>query len=517
MTPVTKILFAVALAWPAAVQAEAPVTTSWGTIAEPAYPAHICATLPAGLTARVGSIDAYDADGRDTHPDQVRLQAAIDGCTGGAVKLVAGPEGEDAFLSGPLTLKSGVVLWIDRGVTLFASRDPADYDKGAGDCGTANMSTVKSCRSLIEGRDLVDSGLVGDGTIDGRGGSLLLSGPNAGKRSWWDVAWQTKQGLTQHNFRLVQIDGGRNFTLLRLTFENSPNFHIVPNDVDGITAWGIKILTPSPVYAPPGYACMDGTTPDVRTPAVCFTPETVKNTDGFDPGNSRHVLLAYSYISTGDDNVAIKAGQGALSQHQAYVHNHFYYGHGMSIGSETDGGVDDIVVSDLVLDGMDSPGGNGLRIKSDPSRGGKVTGVVFENVCMRNEVRPMVFDTAYSDKTGVLYPDFADVTVRNFHYVGSAKYGGGTLVFRGYPGRPIGLKLETVVFDGPQPVVTGGKGKDRPFGVHFTVMPGATGFAALLTPSVADDVTVEYQETRSSPGLRDCSGAFEPFVDTGEN
>ncbi|EGH26571.1 polygalacturonase, partial [Pseudomonas amygdali pv. mori str. 301020] len=42
---------------------------------------------------------------------------------------------------------------------------------------------------------------------------------------------------------------------------------------------------------------------------TCFTPETVKNTDGFDPGQSNKVLLAYSYISTGDDNVAIKSSR----------------------------------------------------------------------------------------------------------------------------------------------------------------------------------------------------------------
>ena len=32
----------------------------------------------------------------------------------------------------------------------------------------------------------------------------------------------------------------------------------------------------------------------------------------------------------------------------------------------------DAVVTDLVMDGMDSPNGNGLRIKSDASRGGQV-------------------------------------------------------------------------------------------------------------------------------------------------
>jgi hypothetical protein len=77
----------------------------------------------------------------------------------------------------------------------------------------------------------------------------------------------------------------------------------------------------------------------VQTPASCFTPDTVKNTDGFDPAQSSNVLLAYSYISTGDDDVAVKSGKGA-SSNLNFAHNHFYYGHGMSIGSETSGGLE---------------------------------------------------------------------------------------------------------------------------------------------------------------------------------
>ncbi len=513
MTPVSIISLMLAL--PLAAHAEAPVKTSWGTISEPAYPAKICATLPAAIASHNGGIDAYDADGKSTHPDHDRIQAAIAACNSGAVKLVATPTA-DGFLTSPLTLKSGVTLWIDTGATLYASRDPKDYDTGAGDCGIANQESHKSCHSLIEGHDLVGSGLVGDGRIDGRGGSLLLSGPNAGKRAWWDVAWQSKQGQIQHVFRLVQLDGGKDLTLYRLTFANSPNFHIVPGNFTSITAWGIKILTPTLSYTRSGYACPEGTTPDKLTPATCFTPDTVKNTDGFDPSTSSNVLLAYSYISTGDDNVAIKAGGKTVSAHQVYAHNHFYYGHGMSIGSETNGGAEDFLITDLALDGYDSPVGNGLRIKSDSTRGGRVHNIVFDGVCMRNSAHPLVFDTAYSDKTGSLYPSFTGITVRDFHYLSGGKFGGGSLTFRGFKDAgqdlPLEITLETVVFDGAQPTVNGGKGKDAPYATHFTVLPGAQAFAKpLLTPSPTDDVTISIGETRASPQPRDCANAFVPL------
>jgi polygalacturonase len=72
--------------------------------------------------------------------------------------------------------------------------------------------------------------------------------------------------------------------------------------------------------------------------------------------------ITHCYISTGDDNVAIKAG-GHVS-HITIAHNHFYYGHGMSIGSETYAGADSIRVTDLSIDAAD----NGIRIKSNSTR-----------------------------------------------------------------------------------------------------------------------------------------------------
>lgn len=496
------------------VAAQAPVATTWGAIAEPQYPAKICATLPAALTAQHGSIDAADADGAQPHPDGERLQAAIDACRDGAVKLVTGPGGGDAFLSAPLTLRSGVTLWIDRGVTLFASRDPRDYATGDGECGTATKENHHACRPFIGGRDLVGAGIMGEGTIDGRGGSRLLSGPNKGVASWWDLAMLSKRGLRQNVFQILRLDGGRDLTLYRTTFSNSPNFHIVPSRFAGVTAWGIRILTPSLAYSVPGYACAPGTTPAETTSATCFTPDTVKNTDGFDPSESSRVLLAHSWISTGDDDVAIKAGGKQPSTDQVYAHNHFYYGHGMSIGSETNAGAARIHVTDLVIDGMDSPVGNGLRIKSDASRGGAVRDVSFEHVCMRREAHPLVFDTFYSDTPGTRLPDFQNIVVRDFHYIAGGRYGTGTSVFRGYrqgeTRRPIQLTLDGVVFDGGPPKLSGGRDSPQPRDVHLTLR-GTNAFAGRIQPALADDVTV----TTLADGLttvRDCTGVFVPLA-----
>ncbi|MDO1581662.1 glycoside hydrolase family 28 protein [Rhizobium oryzicola] len=500
----------------AAGAAEAPVSTQWGMVSEPQMPSTICATLKADIVSQKGSVDAYDADGRNTHPDQARIQSAIDQCKGGAVKLVA-EGGKDAFLTGPLKLKSHVTLWIDKGVTLFASRDPKDYDNGPGDCGMANTVSKKSCYPLIHADKTEAAGIVGEGAIDGRGGSLLLTGPNAGKRSWWDVAWQSKQGLIQHNPRLLQIDGGSHFTLYGTAFMNSANFHIVADGVNGVTAWGIRILTPNQVYTVPDYACPKGTTPDKLTPATCITPDTVKNTDGFDPGQSSEVLLAYSFISTGDDNVAIKASARRPAAHMTFAHNHFFYGHGMSIGSETASGDEDIHVYDLSLDGFDSPNGNGIRVKSDSSRGGKVTGVLFEDVCMRGQRAPLVFDTRYSDAKGKAYPDFADITLRNIHILEDVKHPQSVLVLRGWRDAermlPVNIRFDNVVFEGRQPRLAGAPKPDqepKPIAANVTLGPGPVSFADQLKADEVAKVTVK-DERSGKAALRDCSNAFPSF------
>ena len=306
---------------------------------------------------------------------------------------------------------------------------------------------------------------------------------------------------------------GSGFTFHRVTVQNSPNFHIVTS---GVTAWGIKILSPSLVYTKAGYACASGTTPDVTTPATCFTPDTVKNTDGFDPGQSSNVLLAYSYISVGDDHVAIKAHSSPASNNLTFAHNHFYYGHGMSIGSETDAGLSNVAVTDLSIDGFDSSNGGGLRIKSDSSRGGKVDSVSYGQICMRNVRRPLVFDPFYSSSTGSLYPSFTNIKVSGFHYLGSSKYHGGALTFAGYElngqNNPVTITLDNVVFDTTQPGFEAGHNggpSALPAATHFTFGPGAVSFSSSIMASSAKDVTVTGAPGSSTPV--DCSAAFVPL------
>jgi polygalacturonase len=510
------------MAFACAAQTAGSLQTPWGTtVNEPSLPKPnlVCATVKATQTPVNGLLPAaLDNDPHKSAPDTSGIQSAISHCAAGqAVHLMQGDAGQSGFLIAPITLKSGVTLWIDKGVTVFGSRNPADYDSGAGLCGIASTNTTPSCHALINASKVTGAAIVGEGVIDGRGGAVLTSGPNASVKTWWDVAYQTKtSNVTQHNPRLLDVQGGSNFTLYGVTLQNSPNFHVVLDNLDGVTAWGIKILSPSAAYTQGAYACPKRTTPDQvsGTYATCFTPETVKNTDGFDPGESTHVVLAYAYISTGDDHVAVKASSGSGSQHLLFAHDHLYYGHGLSIGSETNTGVSDVTVQNLVVDGHDSPNGVGIRIKSDASKGGVVNGVTYQGVCMQNVRQPLVFDSYYSASKGKKYPWFKNVTINGLHDLGSVAYGGGQAVFAAYAKEPLQIVLNNVQFDGAQPTtyMKGHNGSPSvlPANTAFTFGPGTVSFAQALTQQHGTGVSFAGSITES-PAPVDCSQAFVKF------
>jgi polygalacturonase len=371
------------LSWAAAGRAQ-----DSRAVVEPRVPA-VCRTVEARLGASDGTVAAADEAKLDTG----RIQAAIDGCPAGTAVELRAAGHRAAFLSGPLQLKGGRTLVVARGVTLFASRNPRDFDVSPGSCGIVN-DAGGGCRPLIHVAE-DHAAVMGEGVIDGRGGSVLVGS----SKSWWDLAEDARKGGHQNCPRLIVAEHANDFTLYRLTLKNSPNFHVVFSGGRGFTAWGV----------------------------VIDTPKNARNTDGIDPISATDVSIVHCSIHAGDDNVAIKAGSAGPASNVTVAHNHFFTGHGMSIGSETDGGVRNVRVSDLSIDGAD----NGLRIKSNSTRGGLVDDVVYEDVCIRATKNPIVLDTAYSSPDssgeGTKIPIYVNIAYRNVRIQGP-----GTLQLEGH-------------------------------------------------------------------------------------
>jgi polygalacturonase len=406
------------------------------TVTEPVLPP-ACTTLDAQLV-KVGKTLAPEDEKK---LDTARIQKALDTCGKGRGVLLRAHGTANAFLSGPLELREGVTLIVDKGTTLF------------------------SLQPLLSAKNISGAGIMGDGTIDGRGGEKLL-----GKEvSWWDLAEEARKGGTQQASRLIVTDTADNFTLYHITLKNSPNFHVVYNHGDGFTVWGLKIDTPK---------------------------RLARNTDGVDPGSgSKNITITHSYIRTGDDNVAIKGGPGGVTN-MTVSHNHFYWGHGMSIGSETNGGVSALRVTDLSLDGPDS----GIRIKSMGTRGGLVHDLIYDDVCIRDSGRPIDITMAYSANgpvKGPSPPTFRDITLRNVRVSG-----GGKIFLDGYDkDHRVGVRLDNVqLTDSPPATYT--------YTANFADITLGPGASNLEVPATNDTVVTG---TPAKGPAASCTEKFVPF------
>jgi polygalacturonase len=370
--------------------------------AEPTIPS-ACATLSASLTVASGGVPS------ESSLDTSRIQTALNSCgTGKALKLATNGA-SNAFITGPLTLPSGVTLWVDTGATLYGTRSPSVYGTAAG------LITVKGA----------NSGIVGGGVIDGQGGEPEIGATG----SFWDA-----NGNGGSSPALILVSAATNFTMYQITLHNAPMFH-VKLDAAGFVVWGITIKTPSKTTNSAGTA---------------LTPTSAHNTDGVDPGEAAsNGYIVCNSISDGDDHIAIKGGTSVNKL--TIAHNHFGAGHGMSIGSETNGGVSNVNVYDLSIDGtgtgLSGGSSNGIRIKSDPSRGGLVTNVTYSDVCVRDLTNPILITPRYSTATGTLIPHYTDITISNFHSLSSSVTPKVTI--EGYDAaHATGLTLDNVVIDG---------------------------------------------------------------------
>ncbi|MFO1475392.1 MAG: glycoside hydrolase family 28 protein [Verrucomicrobiota bacterium] len=299
-----------------------------------------------GADARLFDVREYGAKGDGNTVDTAAVQKALDACGkagGGTVLFPAG-----IYLSQPIKIKDKTTLKLEAKATLKATDDPADF----------RGSSPSNYTAFITGKNLESLTITGPGTIDGSGAK------------WWEPAEEARRktpGYTLPRPNLIVLTSCKNVRVENITLQNSPKFHLVPTDCDGVVISNVTIT------APPRSA----------------------NTDAIDPSASRHVLITHCKIDVGDDNVAIKAGKKMEGREFAtedieVAHCTFLHGHGMSIGSEVVGGVKNVRVHDCTFEGTE----NGIRIKSQRGRGGLVEDISYSNITMKN-VDPAITFTCF--------------------------------------------------------------------------------------------------------------------------
>jgi polygalacturonase len=246
----------------------------------------------------------------------------------------------------------------------------------------------------------------------------------------------------------------------------------------------------------------------------------------------KNVAVAYNYVSTGDDDIVLKGSanpspvgsglpgvdgnlgvRGDRKWGIMIAHNHMYWGHGISIGSETNAGVTNVHVYDNSFDNSEE----GLRIKSDYARGGEVSNIWYQNICIRNALNALLFTPYYStksvpvDKTTMnptpLFPNFHDIFLDNVRIQGTSgvKLQGLQANSGGYdnPTYPLVMSLTDVVADDPS--VINLISSDASLSVQSVNLP--------IQPSTDNRVVVDGTATQAvdSSKVVDCRWAYVDF------
>ncbi|WP_052573013.1 glycosyl hydrolase family 28 protein [Haloferula sp. BvORR071] len=323
------------------------------------------------------------------------IQKAMDAASDAGGGCVIIPEGR--FLSGPLVLGSNTELHLAKGAVLLMSDREEDFPAGA-----------KARPPFISARDAHDVRLSGEGTIDGQG------------ERWWKVFRAEKaQGGKDAPRRpqLIALQGCERVEIAGITTLNPPNTHYSLRDCKELLIHGIKAIA----------------------------PDDSPNTDALNLNGVRNVLIRDCNISTGDDNIVLLCSAskkpGVPEVENVTIRDCVLgFGHGLSIGSYTSGGVRNVSAENIRFDGTTS----GIRMKASRDRGGVVENIRYRNLTM-NKVRFPVSITSYypkppdhpsrdlSTEGARLNPVWRDISIENLTATDSKN----SIIVWGLPDAPV--------------------------------------------------------------------------------
>jgi polygalacturonase len=181
-------------------------------------------------------------------------------------------------------------------------------------------------------------------------------------------------------------------------------------------------------------------------------PPDSPNTDALNISGS-DILITKCDISTGDDNIVFLGSRDGDSttvktENILVTHCRLGFGHGLSIGSFTTGGVTHLRVDDVSFEGTVS----GIRLKASRGRGGVVEDLVYKNITMANVKNPVSITSYYpkeplqpgddpAQAVGDRTPVWKNILIENLTVTNAAN----ALTIWGLPECPVsGIELRNV-------------------------------------------------------------------------
>ncbi len=309
---------------------------------------------------------------------------------GGTVRIEAG-----MWITGPITLKSNVRLYLEKQAVLKFSKNMEEYPLIL-----TNYEGQECIRTVspISAEHVENIAICGDGVIDGSGdlwrpikqfklterqwealkkkstyiietkeGGIWLPTESAylgnEKNIQKDEENALKRAEAFYDFYrpvMVSLKHCNKVLLEGATFMNSPAWNIHPFFCQNLTVRGVHVN--NPYYA--------------------------QNGDGIDVESCNGVHIHDCVFETGDDAICLKSGKNAEARafegpcENVYIHDCIVNeGHGgFVIGSEMSRGVRHVLVENCTFLGTDV----GVRMKSALGRGGVVEDIFVENIQMMN-------------------------------------------------------------------------------------------------------------------------------------
>jgi len=359
---------------------------------------------------RTFRVSEFGAIGNGMFDNTLAFNGAIAACAhsgGGRVVIPAG-----IWLTGPIQLKSKIDLHLEKGAIVLFSKHFSDYPLIT--TSYEGYVTVR-CQSPIDGEDLSDIAITGQGVFDGGGevwrpvkkskmteaqwNKLVSNGGVVDKEKdiWWPneeamngqlvVQPLIEQGCLDTDAyasarsylrpNLLSLRKCKRILLDGVTFQNSPAWNLHP--------WASQHITMRHV--------------NVRNPWYS------QNGDGLDIDSCKHVKVEHCSFDVGDDAICLKSGKDKMGRELGLpceyiqIQNcYVYHGHGgFVIGSEMSGDVRHVQVRDCLFMGTDI----GLRFKSARGRGGVVEHISISNIQMVNIIHEAIsFHLFYEGKSG---------------------------------------------------------------------------------------------------------------------
>lgn len=273
--------------------------------------------------------------------------AALAEAGGGEVTVPSG-----VYPTGPIRLESDITLRVQNGARLVFHADEERFPLVRMPYQGRETQVRQAC---IYARDAKNVCLAGEGTLDGRG------------EYWWTGF--RAETLAYPRPYMICFDHCSHVRVQDVTLVNSPFWTVHPYCCEDVAVQGITI----------------------------HNPWDSPNTDGINPDSCRDVRITDCTVDVGDDCITLKAGTEDTvdpppCERIIISGCHLLHGHGgIVLGSETSGGIRNVVVSNCILHETD----RGIRLKTRRGRGGTVEGLQVFNLIMDGVMCPFVFNMYY--------------------------------------------------------------------------------------------------------------------------